>query len=84
MIKSNAKVNDQLDKYPTTQPIGGVTTGQFSFSEGQGYAMGVLSVRQVYELAVVSDKESRGKPNFVLVRDVNGMLLRPAQFELIA
>ena len=92
-----------LDRYPPSSAIVGyVTTGNFSFQNGYGTAIGTVSLQgliDIYSIArkcvfficsvtvkcknINSDiREERRPLSFILVRNLEGRLCRPAMFEI--
>ncbi|CAI2184541.1 19786_t:CDS:10 [Funneliformis geosporum] len=80
--------DDTEGVHPSSLPskadiIGYVTTGQFSFSQGHGFAIGCCSVTSILNLFRIQKSEGRKITNFVLVRKITSHTCKPAILEIL-
>ncbi|CAB4382576.1 unnamed protein product [Rhizophagus irregularis] len=69
---------------PKSDIIGYVTTGQFSFSQGHGFAIGCCSVTGILDLLKIQRSEQRKIKKFVLVRKITSIICQPATLEFLS
>ncbi|RIA97121.1 ribonucleases P/MRP protein subunit POP1-domain-containing protein [Glomus cerebriforme] len=75
----------QLSLLPSKSDIiGYVTTGQFSFSQGHGFAIGCCSVTGILDLLRIQRSEEREMKKFVLVRKITSLVCQPATLEFLS
>ncbi|KAJ3413698.1 hypothetical protein HDV05_007686 [Chytridiales sp. JEL 0842] len=72
------------DKFPREEAgVGYVTSGGFSLAMGKGMGVGCCTVKGLYDIFKAARKDGRKPANFVLIRNLNGHVCRPATFELL-
>jgi len=74
----------QIPIPPSTDIIGYITTGQYSFSQGHGFAIGCCSALAVLNIlnSQMSEQKS-AKTYYVLLRKTTSRFCQPATMELL-
>ncbi|GBB87563.1 hypothetical protein RclHR1_01400016 [Rhizophagus clarus] len=76
---------DQPSSLPSKSDIiGYVTTGQFSFSQGHGFAIGCCALTGILDLLKIQRSEKRKIKKFVLVRKITNINCQPATLEFLS
>ncbi|KAG9291822.1 hypothetical protein G9A89_012107 [Geosiphon pyriformis] len=70
---------------PASDIIGYITTGQYSFHQGHGFAIGCCSLTMVHNLlqSHTVDRGAKGSNNFVLVRKTTSSCCKLATLDLL-
>ncbi|KAK9709281.1 Ribonucleases P/MRP protein subunit pop1 [Basidiobolus ranarum] len=80
-----ARENPIPNSVPSSESIiGYITSGQYSFTQGHGFAIGCCSTAGLHKLYQAEKSQPRTLKQFILIRGTTNMSCRPAILEIIS